>query len=165
MANPDVAFGFVATPLLRARPYSVGVTNASIIYINDVVALEASGNMITAAAASALIIGSSLGYHAISTAVAHAPVADAVDQEFHAQDDAGATLTQTAIGQIADHVATAGSTYTKLSGHEINAGTQASTIGGFQLLDVVDAPDNVVGANAIWRLLGVETLWNVTTGV
>lgn len=164
MANPDIAFGFVATPLLRARPYSVGVTNASIIFINDVVALESTGDMITAAAASTLIIGSSLGFTAVSTAV-DLPVADARAQEFHAQDDAGAALTTAAIGIIADHVAGAGSSLTRISGHEMNAGTVAATIGGFQYLDVVDAPDNAVGNNAIWRVIGVETMWNTTTGI
>lgn len=164
MANPDIAFGFVATPLLRARPYSVGVTNASIIYINDVVALETTGNMVTAAAASTLIIGSSLGYTDVSTAV-DLPVADARAQEFHAQDDAGGTPAQAAIGLIADHVAGAGSTYTRLSGHEVNGGTQAATIGGFQLLDFVDNPEYTVGDNAIWRVIGVETMWNTTTGI
>jgi len=163
MANVDLAFGFVATPLLRARPYSVGATNATILYINDVVALEATGNMVSAAAASTLIIGSVLGYTKASTGV-DLPVADARAQEFHAQDDGTGTPTQSIIGLISDHVATAGSTYTRLSAHELS-GTTAATIGGFQRLDYVTDPDSAVADFAIWRVIGVETMWNTTTGI
>jgi hypothetical protein len=107
MANVDLAFGFVATPLLRARPYSVGATNATILYINDVVALEATGNMVSAAAASTLIIGSVLGYTKVSTGV-DLPVADARAQE---------------------------------------------------------RGESAVADFAIWRVIGVETMWNTTTGI
>jgi len=164
MANVDLAFGFVATPLLRARPYSVGATNSTILYINDVVALEATGNMVSAAAASTLIIGSCLGYTAASTGV-DLPVADAANQEFHAQDDGSGAPAQTDIGNNADHLATAGSTYTRLSAHEIDHSSVSAAEQGFTLLDFVKDPDAAVADFAIWRCISSQSLWTNTAGI
>lgn len=164
MANPDVAFGFEATPLLRARPYLVGSTNATILYINDVVMATATGLLESGTAGSTLILGSSLGYLKVSTESRH-PVADHPSQEFHAQDDgAGTTAAQTHIHTQMNHLVTAGSTYTRLSGHELDISNTAKIAAGWKLLDFVQNPEYSIGANSIFRCIAVEHILKVGTG-
>jgi len=158
VANTDRPFGFEPVLLIRSRPYAQDASDSTAIFINDVVAVETDGYIAAAAAGSTLILGSALNYSAASTANT-VSVADHADQEFHAQDDGdGTTLTQAHVFSNCDHIAGAGSTTTKLSGHEIDISDTKNTAAGFLLLDIVDNVDNAVGANAIIRCECAEHL-------
>lgn len=152
MANADTPNGFLATPLLRARPYSVDSSNGTALFINDLVEMEADGNIAAGTVSDDHLIGSTLDYLAVSTAGTVA-VADHPQQEFHAQDDGGGVTTQLSVFQNCDHVAGAGSTTTLLSAHELGFGTLAATVKTFRILDLVANSENAHGANAVWRVL------------
>ena len=52
------------------------------------------------------------------------------------------------VGELADHVAGAGSTTTGQSAHEIN-GTSTTGAAGFRIIDKIDQPDNAWGTNVL----------------
>jgi len=152
VANADRPNGFEPVLLIRSRPYAQDASDTTATFVNDVVEAEADGYISPAAAGSTLILGSALNYSAASTANT-VSVADHPDQEFHAQDDGvGTTLTKAHIFSNCDHIAGAGSTITKKSGHEIDISSTVATAAGFLLLDIVANVDNAVGANAILRV-------------
>ncbi len=152
MANADTPNGFLATPLLRARPYSVDASNSTALFINDLVKYENDGNITPADAGSDYIFGSTLDLLAASTAGTVA-VADHPQQEYHAQDDAAATGTQSTIFNNCDHVAGTGSSTTNLSGHELGFGSLATTVATCRILDAVANAANSAGDNAVWRVM------------
>ena len=152
MANADTPNGFLATPLLRARPYSVDSSNGTALFINDIVEMEADGNIAAGTEGDDRLIGSTLDYLAVSTAGTVA-VADHPQQEFHAQDDASATGALDDIFQNCDHAPGAGSTTTLLSGHELKFSTLVQTVASFRILDLVANAENSAGNNAVWRVL------------
>lgn len=66
-----------------------------------------------------------------------------------------------------DHVATAGSTTTAVSGHVLNGSTK-NTEANFQILGRVDMPDNAYGTYVGVYVRFLESMWgqvNPTTGV
>ena len=152
MANADRPNGFEPILLISSRPYNADAGDSTAVFINDVVEAEADGNISPAAAGSVLILGAALDYSAASTANLVA-VADSPMQEFHAQDDAGATLTQAALFTNCNHVAGAGSTTTLHSAHELDSANLVTSTAGFQLLDIVSNVDNAAGDNAVYRVV------------
>jgi hypothetical protein len=102
------------------------------------------------------LLGSSLDYLAASTAGTLA-YADHPDQEFHAQEDGLVdTSAQSDIGNNANHIAGTGSTWTRLSGHEIDIDTGTNGAAGFRMLDFITNTNNAAGANADMRVTCVE---------
>jgi len=170
MANADRPHGFVPySALLRCRPY--GMDGNAAIFINDLVDMENDGLVDVAAAGSLSYLGSSLAYHAAAAAGAQSAnpvlVADHPDQLFEAQDDNGATSAQTHIGNLANHVAGAGSTTTLLSGHEIGLSDVSTADNTFVILGLVPRIDNAFGANAdlVCAANTGEGLLNIAAGV
>jgi hypothetical protein len=170
MANVDRPHGFVPySALLRCRPY--GMDGNAVIFINDLVDMEADGFVDVAAAGSASYLGSNLAYKAAAAAAADSAdpvlVADHPDQLFEAQDDAGATSAQTHVGNLANHVAGTGNANTKLSGHELGFGDIGTTNNTFVILGLVPRDDNAFGANAdlVCAVNTGEGLLNLAAGV
>jgi len=145
MANVDRPHGFDPFGVIRdLSEYSVDVSNATAVFIGDLVALEADGNAIPAAAGSAAIVGASAGYLAATTAGTVRVYGDP-SQRFVAQTVSGQTPTQALIGDVADHIAGTGSAVTLLSGHEINI---AASDDGIMMLDFLQNPENEVDEHA-----------------
>ena len=163
MANVDSAFGFLPTPLLRSRPYTSG-GGSTATFIGDVMGADGNGDVDPTAGSDIEIIGSSLTYLAASGTGTQV-IADHPDQEVHAQDDGQGTVATTLIFGNADHIATAGSAATKMSRHELDGSTFASTAAGFRLLDLVDTPTSAVADFAIWRCVCVEHHLTTPTSV
>lgn len=171
MANTDRPHGFAPFgPLLRQRPYSVDASNSTAIFINDIVALEADGNATPAAVSSVVKLGSAMNLIAVSTATSATNplmISDNTQQLYEAQDDGSGTVAQSLIGSKADHVAGAGSSTTKVSGHELDASDMDGTAAGFAILDIVNREDNEVADNADWvcQLNVAEGLLTLAAGV
>ena len=160
MANTDNAYGFVAAPpCYHVGHYDQQADDSTAIFINDVVDLESDGYISPAAATSAVLIGVSGAHSAASTAATDVPVFDDPNQRYTVQSAGSPAVTN--IGNYADHVAGAGNATTKISGHEVS-GTMATTLTGFLILDIVNAPDNAAGANADVRVQIYDHIWGKT---
>jgi len=149
MANADSPYGFKPWgPLLSAFPFTKDASAAE-SFINDVMMGEADGGVAPATAGSVNVIGANLTYSAGSTA-ATVMIANDPDQLYQAQEDGTVTGGVAGIHAVIDHIAGAGSSVTKLSGHELDSSDLNTTGGGFQLMDVVNRQDNTVAANSEW---------------
>lgn len=149
MANTDAAYGFKPWgPLLSSFPYTKDASAAE-SFINDVMMGEADGGVAPATAGSVNVLGSNLTYSAGSTA-ATVMISDDPDQKYQAQEDGTVTGGVAGIHAVIDHIAGAGSSTTKLSGHELDSSDLNVSGGGFQLVDLVNREDNEVAANAEW---------------
>jgi hypothetical protein len=169
MANPDNRKGFTpVAPILASRPYAVDSSNATAIFRGDVIQAEDDGNVAPATAGGLMLLGATDDYLAATTAGTVFVYSDP-DQEFLAQDDGAGTLEQTDIFNNTDHVAGAGSALTRLSSHELNGTTNATTTAGFRLLTLIKSPElspsGSVTDNAVWRCKAVEHHLLTTTGV
>ena len=123
-------------------------SSAARVFRWDVIEIEADGGVIAAAAGQTALVGTAAAGSAASTAD-DLMVYDDPDQKFEAQDDAdGATSAQTNAGNMADHLATTGSTTTGISAHEIDISSAGTSAAGFLLLDLVNRPGNAWGVNA-----------------
>ena len=156
MANTDRPYAFVPFgALLRQNAKTVLASYGTGIFVGDLVAGVATGDVNAAAADDITIIGSATPYSAASTATTAASpmmVADHPDQLLMAQDDGVSGSSDYAdIYTSANHVTThAGSTTRLLSGMEIDISDAGTSTGAVVLLDVVNREDNAVGANADW---------------
>lgn len=148
------------------RKMQVDASNATAIFRGDFVVQEADGNITPATAgATNTIVGVVVapvvnravaatehpGYLPASTA-GYVLVAPADACYFAIQEDSvGSTLAATERGARINFIAGTGSTTTGQSAHELDSSTvgQDATY-QLSLIDVVDAPDNAVGANAEW---------------
>ena len=165
MANPNIPFGFVPTPLERARPYQRDSASSTAIFPGDVTQMDNDGLVNAATAGNTALIGAAISF-LTGSAAASGIFADHPDQEFHAQDDGDTTTAaQTHVGTQCDHIATAGTFVPLRSNHEIDINTTVATAAGFKLLDFVSSPDYAVEANSILRVITVEHLLNTGTGV
>ena len=153
MANTDSAYGFSPKgPLLRQQPKDVLVGYGTAIFINDLVSATGDGVVNAAAAGDNVILGSSSTYSAAST------VAQASD---------GTAL------MVTDHpdqlyVATAGSTVTLKSGHELALSDGKTAAAGFVILRAVDREDNdktAVNCDWVVQLNAGEGLLTLATSV
>lgn len=164
MANPDRPFGFIPTPLIRARRYEADASGAA-IYPADIVELENDGYILTAAAADTELLGSSMDYSAATTASVYMAVADAQDQEFLCQDDGSGTSAQTNVGNNADHLGTTGNTTLKLSQQELAMSTITTSTAGFRINAFVRRPGYAIGANSLWLVTINEHTRADATGI
>jgi hypothetical protein len=64
-----------------------------------------------------------------------------------------------------DHLATAGSTYTRLSGHELDISDTKKAAAGFKIVDFVQNPEYSIGANSIFRCIVAEHILGTGTGI
>jgi hypothetical protein len=167
MANIDNPMGFrpVGQPL-RVNKYRIEAGYATDLFINDVVHL--SGGYVVKGTNSGSVLGSIVGfvsdhgadvdgyYPANSPNTYFALVADHPEQLFIAQDDGdGTAIALTDIGKTGKLITTtAGNTTTNISGMEADgstfSGTGQATTDQFRLVDLVDDPNNAVGAHADW---------------
>lgn len=140
MANLDQPCGAVPHErCIRSRKYVA----AAAIYPGDFVSLD-SGGKVAVASASAALVGVALSY--ASAADEEVLVADAPDQLFKVQADDTTVDAQTDINLNYNILATSPSTAYKISRHELDASTQATTSTlPLRLLAIDARPDNALG--------------------
>lgn len=168
--------------------FPITTGNGATIFVGDIVRNQADGGVIRAAADSGTAqvgvvvalfdtngvpIGQpnaavSTKYMAASTA-GYADVALGLpDAVFIAYAGSNTNISaSTDIFASVDHVNTAGSTTTAVSGHVLN-GSAKNTEANFQILGLVDEPGNTWGANVAVYVRFLESMWgqvNPTTGV
>ena len=183
MANADRPNGARAVrhqdgnTAIPANAYTVDSSNSTAIFLGDFIIREADGNVAPYAVTTG---GSLLGvcvavndgyddltarYLAASTA-GTIMVADSPDQIFAIQeDDAGTALTSTARGANCDVLATAGSTSTSQSAHEIDRSQVTSATAQLRLLRLVPREDNAYGDSAEWEVMINEHVYKATAGI
>ena len=190
MANSDRPRGATPVRYLGGAPYNgagnlyaVDAANATAIFPGDFIVREADGNVAPyTGTGGGVLLGVCMGagvdkqtfsnlddlsqrYLAASTA-GFVLVADDPSIVFEIQeDDAGTALTSAAGGANCDVLATAGSTTTGQSAHEIDRSTVAATIAQLRLLRLVDREDNEYGDSATWEVLINEHAYTTTAGV
>ena len=170
MANADKPNGAIPVrhlnggTAIQSNPYTVDAANATAIFLNDFVKLEADGN-ITAAAEGGNVLGVCVGiaddygdltrrYLPDSTA-GTVMVTDDPDMIYAIQeDDAGTALTSAAIGALVDiETGGGGSTTTSMSSHEIDRSTVTNAVAQLRLLRLVPREDNAHGDWAEWEVM------------
>jgi len=141
MANPDYPRGFEPHgKILRANVYESG----SACYPGDLVALASDGQVDPVAAGSA-ILGVCITY--ASAAGQQIVVLDDPNQLVSCQADETEIDAQTDIGNMCDHLATAGSSTYKASRHELDSSTVNSIAAGLQILGIERTVGNALGTN------------------
>ena len=174
MANTDTPFGLRPVRMVNGSPYSASIREFSTatgdsvaIMIGDPVELSGTSQTIngivyadvnraeTGDKIAGVCVGvrpataSSTIYRAASTQTVIF-VETGKDVLFEIQEASGGTaLTANDIGLNADFVVAAGSTYTGLSGVELDNSTEATTNTlDLQIVDFVNRADNEIGENA-----------------
>lgn len=164
-------------------PYSVDASNATAIFVGDFIIREADGNVapytgsgggdllgvcVAVGANSTLYMDPSnldRRYLPASTA-GTVLVADSPDIVFECQEDpAGTALVAGDAGSNCDVLATAGSTVTGQSAHEIDRSTVVATTAQLRLIRLIDRADNAHGDYAKWEVLINEHVYKATAGV
>lgn len=140
MANKDLPCGF--EPHGRVLHASV-MQAGSTIYPGDPVRLASDGQ-IDVATAGQTILGVALSY---ATVGQDCLVSDAKEQVYIVQADEADIDAQTDIGNLFDHVATAGDSTYKVSRQELDSSTASTTSGGFMLIGVEGRVGDALGAN------------------
>tara|TARA_B100001964_G_C14161302_1_gene566844 strand:+ start:282 stop:869 length:588 start_codon:yes stop_codon:yes gene_type:complete len=174
MANVDAPFGFVPVKMQGGAPYSGGQTEYLIadgasgnIFSGDLVTLRDTGTVLVAAAGQLNILGVFNGcfytdsngkpqyakYWPTGTSASDA-VAFVIDDPnviFEGQEDSS-DLAIVDIGQNNDFIATAGSTTTGRSGHEIDSSETTDGTAGLRIVAKSTDPSNsdVSAANCNW---------------
>lgn len=178
MANADIPRGLLPVRQLSSAPYNAGLNHyctaagdGTAIYVGDPVKLSGTSQTINGqilrdvdqAATGDVIVGvvvavlpatsDSLIYRAAST-VRTLLVCDDPEALFEIQEVSGGTaLTAAAIGLNANFVVGTGSTYTGLSGVELNNATEDTTNTlDLHIVGFVNRPDNEVGEHAKWHV-------------
>ncbi len=163
MANTDNPFGFKPWgPILSAKVHKTD-SSTSAIYKWDRVEDDGDGGIGPAEAGDEQQIGSAAHHVAVSTAQ-DVLVYDNPHQLFEAQDDAAGTSAATNIGNNTDHLATTGSTVTKISAHELKGNGYGTALAGFCIVDLVNSPGNAWGANARQVCFAQEHLYGQSLG-
>lgn len=194
MANADAPFGLKPVRYLSGAPYN-GAANRyyipatdtdAAVYVGSLVKLTggadadgipvvtgnvATGNPVVGVVVSVVpVTADSTIYRANSTA-RYVMVADDPNLVFEVQEDSdGGALAATAAGGTATLTGfTSGSTVTGLSAIEIDSSglsETSDTDDDVRIIQMVQRPDNAVGANAIWRVrLNVHQYVNAAVGV
>lgn len=175
MANSDSPSGL--RPAMRAdgspyngatRTYIKAAADAVAMFIGDPVKLSGTGSAtakypeVAVATAGDTIVGVCVGFEfPVPRGTTYSPasteafpiVTNDPNLLFEVQEDSvGGALTADDIGLNIDLVFThAGSTFTGLSGAELDSSTAATTATlGFALIAIVDKEDNALGNNAKW---------------
>jgi len=184
MANVDNPNGFKPIGTMSGAPWSGYVMDyradgsGGDIFPGDMVAMEADGNIIPAAAANENLLGVCVGfvpaqegstngvsdhfvaattpnlnktyYDASVDGASWIKVAVGPDVLYEVQEDDvdGTTLAYTAVGANADILATAGSTTRGISLQEMDRSTLATTNGQLRIVRPVNRVDNEVGSDS-----------------
>lgn len=190
MANTDRPRG--ATPVRylggapyngAANPYSVDSSNGTAIFVGDFIIREADGNVAPYTGSSG---GNLLGVcvavgtnattyvdpdnlsrrHLPASTAGTVLVADEPDVVFVVQeDDGGTALVAGDAGANCDVLATAGSTTTGQSAHEVDRSTITTSAAQLRLIRLLDRSDNAHGDFAKWEVMINEHVYRSTTGV
>lgn len=184
MPNADRPRGARAVRHLDGSPYNgatnkyaVDVSNATAIFPGDFVIREDDGNVAPYTGTSG---GNVLGVCAsvqadpdnlsrrylAATTAGTVLIADAPDLIFEIQEDDvdGSALTAAAAGANCDVLATAGSTTTGQSAHEIDRSTILAANGQLRLLRIVEREDNDYGDAAAWEVAINEHTYKSVAG-
>jgi len=188
MANKDAPSG--ARPVMKdgssyngsAQKVQVDVGNATAIFVGDFVVQEADGNYTAATAGATNVIdGVCVGVvvdrtipatehpgYLPATTAGYIYIVPADSCYFAIQEDSDtSTLAATERGARVNFIAGAGSTTTGRSGHEIDSSSvgQDATY-QLSLIDIVQAPDNAIGANAEWIVkVNLDQKGRATAGI
>lgn len=183
MANVDSPFGFKPVGTLDGSAWDATIeklpvdsSNATAIFINDMIMREADGNVAPATAGNTQLLGSMVGkdvdpdalttLHLAATTAGSIYVVTGPNTIYEVQEDSDASnLALTDVGANADLIAGSGSTDTALSGHELDSSSVVGTTAQFRILGLVDRADNEVGANAKWLVVINEHAYKTTAGV
>lgn len=161
MANKDCPCGFTAYgPVLRARAYDINATPT--VYVGDLIIKGSDGYVDPATAGSTYIVGVSPSYNAATAGTII--VFDDPQQLFRGQADGSDLSAITVLGNNADHIAGAGSSYTYRSGHEIDSDTVTAGAASLHLHRKVPSVDNAWGANVEMVVSIYEHMLGVTGG-
>jgi hypothetical protein len=174
MANADAPRGLAPYGYRNGKPYTgaankyhVPASDETALLINDPVKLAGSADAtgryatVTRAAAGDPILGVVVGIDApladstiyrVASVATYVLIADDPDLIFEIQEDsAGGALTANSVGLNADLVAGTGSTFTGMSGFELDSSTADTTASlDFQIIGLSPREDNVLGTNAKW---------------
>ncbi len=170
MANGDYPKGLVPFgEVLRVTKYEKDAS-AGAIGIGTLVKMEADGCIAPAGTTDSKILGVSAKYSAASTADTECPVYDHPDQRFVIQDDASATLAQTAVGANADSTTETVNTTTGLSIVELDASGVTASAAQLRIVEVAptiypDGTVNAVGDNCDWIVTINEHAYGQTAGI
>jgi len=163
------------TPI-PSNSYLVDSSNGTAIFLGDFMIAEADGNVApyTGTAGGDLLgvcVGVEGGYDNLNTRYLAASTAGTVmicddpDVIFAIQeDDGGTALDITARGANCDLLATAGSTTTSQSAHEIDRSKVTAAIAQLRLLRLVERDDNAYGDWAEWEVMINEHEYKTTAG-
>lgn len=189
MANVDRPNGLRPIGTINGSPYNAAVrerdvdaSNGTAIFVGDAIILEDDGNVAPYTGSSGgdllgvcvgVVVDRSVtetehpGYLPASTA-GSILVAEGTSVLYEIQeDDDGTALTSAAIDSNADVLATAGSTTTGQSAHELDRSTITDASPGsaqLRLVDYVDRVDNEAGDWAKWIVRLNENTHTETTG-
>ncbi len=190
MANTDRPRGAVPVRYIggapyngAATPYSVDSSNGTAIGVGDFMIREADGNVAPyTGTGGGDLLGVCISVGPNATLYAdpdnlsrrHLPastagtvlIADSPDIVFEVQeDDGGTALVAADAGANCDVLATAPSTSTGQSAHEIDRSTVVTTTAQLRLLRLVPREDNAHGDWAKWEVLINEHVYKATAGV
>jgi len=153
MANKDNPKGFWPYAHLcggEIRTMEFTVTTGATIYKGDVLKIVAGGTVEPAAADIGITgIGVAATYVDDSASAGGKEVMVYADPNiiFGVQmDDVGTASTAADVGATANHLVTAGSTTTKMSGHELDM-SDIGTGAQLKIIGLIPEPDNAWGAN------------------
>lgn len=182
MANADRPRGATAVRHLNGgtqipiNPYTVDASNSAAIFLGDFMITEADGNVAEYSGTGGgnllgVMAGVQFGYddlgarYLAATTAGTVYVVDDPDMIFEVQeDDDGTALAATDRGANCDVLATAGSTVTSRSAHEIDRSTVVATIAQLRLLELAPREDNAIGDFAKWRVMINEHEYKSTVG-
>jgi hypothetical protein len=191
MANTDRPKGAVLVGTLsgggsvsgRMRKRPVDSSNATAIFPGDFVILEDDGNVAPyTGTGGGVLLGVCMGVvvdrtvaetehpgYLPATTAGNILVAEGTDLLFEVQDDGGATPTAAIIGSHIDVAATAGSTTTGSSAHELLMSSLTDASPGaaqLKIVDYVHADDNdPTAVNAKWIVSILSNVFTDTTGL
>jgi len=179
MANPDTPRGLRPLRYLSGAPYNgaatryhINATDTTVTYIGQLVKPAGSAD---ADGVMSVLGNITTGDNVLGPVVSVEPVtrdstiyreasveryvfvADDPNLVFGVQDDAAATLTASAVGNVADLTGlTSGSTTTGLSAIEISAASVTASGDSTEdvlIVGLVRTPDNSIGDNAEWKFV------------
>src|SRR3990167_5716418 len=171
-------------------------SDASAVFIGDLVKLTgtsaAAGTMVNgqdvsgmpsvtvAAAADITLVGVAVGFSPLQTnqnlgslhkAASESRIVYVSDDPrtiYEIQEDStGNNIDKDMVGLSTDVVATAGSSTTDISAHELDSSDTGTAGGQLRILGLARRPDNEIGTNAKWLVMinFAESVWTVTTDV
>lgn len=195
MANTDAAFGFRPVRRLSGGAFTVEkcfipATDSTAVFIGDAVKSAGSADAdgirtVAQAAAGNAILGVVVAFepnrddlskqYRVASTARYCYVVTDPDAVFAIQEDSASSspvgITAALVGRNADIVVGTGSTATGLSAMEIDTSTVTTAPSPLTLskqlriLGLYQAPDNALGANAVWEVFINEHEYRATAGI